>query len=135
MEKQISRRNFLIKSLKITGLTIAVSITPSGYKLLNASEKKEQALKSFKPNAWFEITPDNAVTVTIGNSEMGQGVLTALPMIIADELGADWDQVKIVQGPALAAFKNPLIKLRKYPAFNRHPTIFSAFEQGQSNSL
>lgn len=112
MENQISRRNFLKKSLKVAGLTIAVSITPSGYKLLNASEKKEQALKSFKPNAWFEITPDNAVTVTIGNSEMGQGVLTALPMIIADELGADWSQVKVVQGPALAAFKNPLIKLQ-----------------------
>jgi isoquinoline 1-oxidoreductase beta subunit len=112
MEKQISRRNFLKKSLKVTGLTIAVSITPAGFKLLNASEKKEQVLKSFKPNAWFEITPDNVLTVTVGNSEMGQGVLTAFPMIVADELGADWSQVKVVQGPAMDAFKNPLIKLQ-----------------------
>ncbi len=109
MEKHISRRAFLKESLTVTGLTIAVSVTPFGFKLLNASEKKEEALKSFKPNAWFDITPDNVVTITIGNSEMGQGVLTALPMIIADELGADWNQVKIVQGPALDEFKNPLL--------------------------
>ena len=112
MEKQISRRTFLKESLAVTGLTIAVSITPLGVKLLNASEDKKGMLKSFKPNAWFEITPDNKVTITIGNSEMGQGVLTALPMIIADELEADWKQVKIVQGPALEAFMNPILHMQ-----------------------
>jgi isoquinoline 1-oxidoreductase beta subunit len=108
MGKQISRRDFLKGSLKVTGLTVAVSLTPLGFKLLNASEDKEGMLKRFKPNAWFEITPDNSVTITIGNSEMGQGVLTALPMIIADELEADWKRVKIVQGPASKAFQNPI---------------------------
>jgi len=112
MEKQISRRAFLKESLKVTGLTIAVSITPFGFKLQNASADKEGMKKSFKPSAWFEITPDNRVTITIGNSEMGQGVLTALPMIIADELEADWKQVKIVQGPALEALKNPILHLQ-----------------------
>jgi isoquinoline 1-oxidoreductase beta subunit len=101
MNPTISRRSFL----KVTGLTIAVSVTPFGYKLLNASEKKE----GFKPNAWFEITPDNKITITLGISEMGQGSRTALPMIIADELEADWKQIKIVQGPAADAFKNPLL--------------------------
>jgi len=99
---EISRRSFL----KITGLTIAVSVTPFGYRLLNASEKGSA---SFKPNVWFEITPDNKITVTVGNSEMGQGVRTALPMIIADELEADWKQIKVVQGPAAEAFKNPVL--------------------------
>jgi len=55
------------------------------------------------------ITPDNKVTISIGNSEMGQGVRTALPMIIADELEADWKQLNIVQGPAADPFKNPVI--------------------------
>ena len=103
MDPTISRRSFL----KITGLTIAVSLTPFGYKLVNASEQK--GASSFKPNLWFEITPDNKVTISVGNSEMGQGVRTALPMIVADELEADWKQLNIVQGPAADPFKNPLI--------------------------
>src|SRR5512134_651228 len=99
MTREISRRTFL------KGLAIAVSVTPFGYKLLNASEK---GAASFKPNVWFEITPDNKITVTVGNSEMGQGVRTALPMIIAEELEADWKRIRVVQGPAADPFKNPL---------------------------
>ena len=103
MNKPITRRSFL----KVTGLTIAVSMTPLGYKLVNASEQK--GASSFKPNVWFEITPDNKITISIGNSEMGQGVRTALPMIIADELEADWKQIKVIQGPAADPFKNPIL--------------------------
>ncbi|MFH1123434.1 MAG: xanthine dehydrogenase family protein molybdopterin-binding subunit [Pseudomonadota bacterium] len=90
-----------------TGLTIAMSVTPLGYRLLNASEKK--AVAGFKPNAWFEITPDNVVKIAFPNSEMGQGSKTALPMIIADELEADWKQVRIIQAPAADVFKNPVL--------------------------
>jgi isoquinoline 1-oxidoreductase beta subunit len=100
MNKPISRRSFL----KITGLTIAVSATPFGYNVINASAQKEG---SFKPNVWFEITPGNKVAITVGASEMGQGSHTALGMVIADELEADWKQIKIMQGPASEAFKNP----------------------------
>jgi isoquinoline 1-oxidoreductase beta subunit len=100
MNKPISRRSFL----KITGLTIAVSATPFGYSVMNASAQKEG---SFKPNVWFEITPNNRITMTMGPSEMGQGSHTALGMVIADELEADWKQIKIMQGPASEAFKNP----------------------------
>ena len=112
MKTNISRRTFLKETLTATGLTIAVSVTPFGFKLLNASTDKGDMTKGFKPSAWFEITPDDTVTITIGNSEMGQGVLTALPMIIADELEADWKNVKVVQGPALEAFKNPILHLQ-----------------------
>ena len=105
MNPTISRRSFL----KVTGLTIAVSVTPFGYRLLNASEKTEGAIASFKPNAWFEITPDNKITITVGISEMGQGSRTALPMIVADELEADWKQIRIMQGPAADHFKNPVL--------------------------
>jgi len=100
MNKPISRRSFL----KITGLTIAVSATPFGYDVINASAQKEG---SFKPNVWFEIMPNNRISMTMGPSEMGQGTHTALGMVIADELEADWKQVRIVQGPASDAFKNP----------------------------
>jgi isoquinoline 1-oxidoreductase beta subunit len=102
MNKPISRRSFL----KITGLTIAVSATPFGYSVINASARKEG---SFKPNVWFEITPNNKITITLGIAEMGQGSRTALPMIIADELEADWKQIRIVQGPVADAFHNPVM--------------------------
>jgi isoquinoline 1-oxidoreductase beta subunit len=103
MKTTISRRSFL----KITGLTIAVSVTPFGHTILNATEKKD--LKTFNPNVWLHITSDNKVTIYIGNSEMGQGVLTAQSMIIADELEADWKQIKIKQAPAADALKSPIL--------------------------
>ena len=100
----MTRRTFLKGSLAASGLTIAVSVTPFGYTLLNAAEKKD-----FNPNVWLHITSDNKVTIYIGNSEMGQGVLTAQSMIIADELEADWKQVQIRQGEAKDAFKSSLL--------------------------
>jgi len=103
MNPTISRRSFL----KATGLTLAVSITPMGYSILNAAEKKD--LKPFNPNAWLQITSDNKVTISIGNSEMGQGVLTSQSMILADELEADWKQVRIRQGGAKPEYKNPIL--------------------------
>lgn len=103
ISKPISRRSFL----KLTGLTLAVSVTPLGYKVLNASA--QDRLSTFKPNAWFEVTPDNLVTIYIPSSEMGQGIRTALAMIIAEELEADWNQIRVKQAPAADPFKNPLL--------------------------
>jgi len=108
MKTSMTRRAFLKGSLAATGLTIAVSVSPFGYRLLNASEAKE-ALKGFKPNLWYEITPNNVVTVFIGASEMGQGTHTTLAMVLADELGADWKQIRVRQGPAAKEYHNPLL--------------------------
>ncbi len=54
----------------------------------------------FSPNAYLRITPDNKVTIVCARSEMGQGVRTALPMILAEELEADWKQIEIEQAGA-----------------------------------
>ncbi|MGO9122166.1 MAG: molybdopterin cofactor-binding domain-containing protein [Desulfomonilaceae bacterium] len=102
---EISRRAFLKGSL--AGLTLAISVGPLGYKIVNAAEQKEIA--AFSPNAWFTITPDNKVTIFIGNAEMGQGVLTSHAMLIADELEADWKQVQVLKAPAADAFKSPIL--------------------------
>ncbi len=59
---------------------------------------------SFKPNAWLEIPPDGAVNIWTGRSEMGQGVRTAMPMIVAEELEADWQAVHVIQADANAAY-------------------------------
>jgi isoquinoline 1-oxidoreductase beta subunit len=56
--------------------------------------------KAFSPNAYLRITPDNKITIVVARSEMGQGVRTALPMILAEELEADWKQIEIEQAGA-----------------------------------
>jgi len=111
MKKAMTRRAFLKGSLAVTGLTIAVSTTPYGYKLLNASQSKDSK-SSFHPSVWFEITPDNRITITLGASEMGQGSHTALAMILADELEADWQQVQVHQGGARKEYVNPILHLQ-----------------------
>jgi len=58
----------------------------------------------FKPNAWIEIRPDGTVTIWTGRSEMGQGVRTAMPMIVAEELEADWTRVRVAQADADPAY-------------------------------
>jgi len=56
--------------------------------------------ESFSPNAYLRIMPDNKVTIVVARSEMGQGIRTALPMILAEELEADWKQIEIEQAGA-----------------------------------
>jgi isoquinoline 1-oxidoreductase beta subunit len=82
-----SRRDFIkVTALAGTSLMLGVATTP-----------KKAEKKPFKPNAWLRIDPDGKVTITVGKSEMGQGVRTSLPMIVAEELDADWEHVAIEQ--------------------------------------
>ena len=62
----------------------------------------------FEPNVWITLSPDDSVTIRVGSSEMGQGVMTALPMLIAEELDADWSKVKAEFAPVNPAFANPI---------------------------
>jgi len=65
---------------------------------------KNESRKEFSPNAYLRITPDNKVTIVVARSEMGQGVRTALPMILAEELEAEWKQIEIEQAGASTFF-------------------------------
>ncbi|HZC25128.1 MAG TPA: xanthine dehydrogenase family protein molybdopterin-binding subunit [Candidatus Binatia bacterium] len=64
----------------------------------------ESGKNTFSPNAYLRITPDNRVTIVVARSEMGQGVRTALPMILAEELEADWKHIEIEQAGASTLF-------------------------------
>jgi isoquinoline 1-oxidoreductase beta subunit len=65
-----------------------------------ADEAEDQEKKPLNPfNAWVRIAADNRVTLILGKSEMGQGVMTALPMILAEELCVDWKSVSVEQAP------------------------------------
>ncbi len=57
-------------------------------------------------NAWIRIAPDNTVSLRMGASEMGQGVFTSLPMILAEELDVDWQQVHAESAPAAKVYRH-----------------------------
>ncbi|HKS23201.1 MAG TPA: molybdopterin cofactor-binding domain-containing protein [Thermoanaerobaculia bacterium] len=92
-----TRREFLGIAL-LGGPALALAFRAGG---ADAGEKTP-----FRPNAWIRIDPDDIVTLTVGKSEMGQGVRTALAVILADELEADWRNVRVVQAEPSAQFPN-----------------------------
>jgi isoquinoline 1-oxidoreductase beta subunit len=92
---EVSRRG-LMKS-GAAGLVIALALSP------RARAADAPAKKPLDPNAFVRIAPDNTVTVVIKHLEMGQGVYTGLPTIVAEELDADWSQMRIETAPANGA--------------------------------
>jgi isoquinoline 1-oxidoreductase beta subunit len=92
-----SRREFL-KVTSVGGAGLVISFHLPWGETLVAQEKEGES--PFAPNAWLRIDKDGTVTITVAKSEMGQGVRTALPMIVAEELDADWTKVKVVQALA-----------------------------------
>ncbi len=101
-----SRRGFL-KASALAGGGLIV-----GFVLPGAARFAAAAAPVFSPNAFLRIGSDNSVTVLCGLSEMGQGVHTAIPMLIAEELDADWSKIRVEQAPTDAAFKNPLFGMQ-----------------------
>jgi isoquinoline 1-oxidoreductase beta subunit len=93
----LNRREFLkTGAAGSAALVIAFHVPGTAY----AADEADQEEKAANPlNAWVRITPDNRVTLILGKSEMGQGAMTALPMILAEELYLDWKQVSVEQAP------------------------------------
>ncbi|MDM4766532.1 xanthine dehydrogenase family protein molybdopterin-binding subunit [Pelomonas sp. SE-A7] len=79
---------------------------------LSARAAAASQSNTFAPNAWLRITPDNRITVICGSAEMGQGVLTAIPMLVAEELEADWKLVSVEQAPVDQAYNNPMFGMQ-----------------------
>lgn len=109
----ISRRNFLKAG---AGLTLAVYFptlraTQPDEPLPGLQQPGNKALEAgdLAPNAFVRISPDNTVTVVAKHLEMGQGTYTGMATLIAEELDAAWDQVKVVAAPANAALYNNLL--------------------------
>ena len=61
----------------------------------------------FEPNVWVKIAADDTVTMTLTMLEMGQGVMTSMPMLVAEELDIDWNRIKTEWAPADAKYGNP----------------------------
>jgi isoquinoline 1-oxidoreductase beta subunit len=90
-EKPVSRRQVMIGG---AGLSFALAL---GGRTDAAVIGTEQAGKVLSP--WVSIAPDGTITIMSAATEMGQGSMTSLPLIIAEELDADWSKVKIVPAP------------------------------------
>ena len=102
MNAQFNRRDFLIGAGAVGGLVLFV--TSSG--TVRAQEVKKYGADGMPhgwkddPLAFIAIAEDGIVTVTVHRSEMGQGVRTGMPLIVADELEADWSKVRVQQANA-----------------------------------
>ncbi len=107
----LSRRDFIkISSVAGAGLLLSFYLPSKGESIQSA------ASGAFAPNAWLKIDADGIVTVTVARSEMGQGVLTSMPMIVAEELEADWTKIRVEQA-------------------NAHPTKYGSMSTGGSFSV
>ena len=92
--QQVNRRTFLKLSTAIGGGLML------GFRWMsaNAAEAKAAAV-TFAPNAFLRLAPNGQITLLSQNPEVGQGIKTAFPMIIAEELDVDWKDVAIEQAP------------------------------------
>lgn len=95
----ITRRRFVkVSGLAGAGLTLGFRISHVGDLLAAPVRGAAAAASTFSPNAWLKIASDGVVTITVDEMEMGQGVMTSVPMIVAEELGADWASVHVEYG-------------------------------------
>jgi isoquinoline 1-oxidoreductase subunit beta len=99
-----SRRRFLQTSAALAGGLVIGFYVPGANRFAAAAEQAAAAGAEFAPNAFLRIGSDDRITVLIAHSEMGQGVWTALPMLIAEELDADWSKVTVEHAPAAPVY-------------------------------
>ena len=88
----LNRRDFIRVSSMAGGLLIGIALPACGARRSGAQQQSSQ-----EPSLFVQIGPDDSITITIAKSEMGQGVRTSLAMLVAEELDADWDRVRLQQ--------------------------------------
>ena len=104
---KVSRRRFLqTGAAGATGLVIGFYL-PGRCEALAAPQARP-----FAPNAWIRVGTNGLVTIVIDKSEMGQGVVTSLAMLAAEELECDWRKIRTEFAPADKAYINPLFGLQ-----------------------
>src|SRR5215468_12248147 len=105
IDTKISRRGMLAG---LGGLTFCIAVGNDGVRLM--SQAQANALANAPVNPWVRIAPDGRITILSAGAEMGQGSMTSLPLILAEEMDADWSKVAIEWVPADAkvyGYKDP----------------------------
>lgn len=101
------RRQFLKASAAIGGGLLIGFVMPSSRGAI-ASETND----TFAPNAWIRIAKDDTVTLIIAKVEMGQGVYTSLPMLLAEELEVDLNKIRIEDAPPGKEYIDPILQFQ-----------------------
>ena len=123
MSRAIHRREFLKVSIGAGGGLLL------GFRLGGTGETlamQNGSAASFAPNAFVRIGTDERVTVIVNHSEMGQGVYTSLPMLLAEELDADWNKVGFESAPVDAKYNHPVFGMQMTGGSS---SVWSGFEQ------
>ncbi len=98
--KGLSRRDFIRSSAVLGGgLLISFRVSAGGKRAGADMPGSGGVPGEASPNAYLRIAPDNTITVVLAHAEMGQGIWTTLPMLIADELDADWKDIRVEHSP------------------------------------
>jgi isoquinoline 1-oxidoreductase beta subunit len=104
-DRGLSRRSFLrVSAAAAGGLLVSVYVDLPAL----AQQGNQAKPLVFPPDAFVHIRPDGQIMITVNRLEFGQGVHTSLPMILADEMDADWSQVVAELAPAADVYKDPV---------------------------
>jgi isoquinoline 1-oxidoreductase beta subunit len=104
----ISRRHFILTALSATGgLMVGIVAAPDNARAVAISDQpwNDDAYAPNEIDAWIAIDPDDSILIRYQRSEMGQGSMTALPMMIAEELHCDWSRVRIEYASSTRNFR------------------------------
>src|SRR5687767_8095702 len=107
----LNRRGFLrVSFAAASGLFVSLYLDP---RFVNAQEGANQPPpKTYPPDAFVNIRPDGKIVIQVNRLEFGQGVQTALPMLLAEELDADWANVIAELAPAADVYKDPVFGIQ-----------------------
>jgi isoquinoline 1-oxidoreductase beta subunit len=105
----VSRRTFCVAGISAAGGLLVTLVVP---RRAAGTQAQGQARAVSPPAAFIEIRPDGKIIVQVNRVEFGQGVATALPLVLAEELDADWSQITPRLAPAADAYKDPLFGIQ-----------------------
>jgi isoquinoline 1-oxidoreductase beta subunit len=105
-----SRRDFLKTTAVVSGGLVIAFVVPGAGRFALAQAPADKKLPS--PNAFLRIGSDDSVTVLLSHSEMGQGIWTTLPMLIAEELDADWNKIRVAHAPAAPVYAHTVFGMQ-----------------------
>ena len=105
-----SRRQFLQSAVAAGGGVMVGFFLPAMARA--AAQAANAGPVLFKPNAFIRIAANEEITLIVSMAEMGQGVLTSLPQLLAEELEADWRRIRVEQAPVDPAYTNPAFGLQ-----------------------
>src|SRR6266478_6197495 len=121
------RREFLKTSTAIgSGLWIAAHVPELAARSVSSAPTNATV---FAPNAFVRIAPDESVTVIVNHSEMGQGIYTSLPMLLNEELEADWSKIKVEAAPVDAAYNHTVFGLQMTGGSTTTPSEWERFRK------